>query len=55
VPANIHAAVAHVPFAGGEASPLWERIPEQILYLGVALWVARTATTTSSVKESVYA
>ncbi|MFI5691376.1 hypothetical protein ACIA58_06015 [Kribbella sp. NPDC051586] len=57
LPANIHAAVAHVPFAGGEATPLWQRIPEQILYLAVALWVARTAhlRTTTPVKESVHA
>ncbi|MFD3404448.1 hypothetical protein ACFWUU_27405 [Kribbella sp. NPDC058693] len=53
LPANIHAAVAHVPFAGGEATPLWQRIPEQILYLAVAIWVARTANTTTPVKESV--
>ncbi|WP_329004474.1 hypothetical protein OHA18_13870 [Kribbella sp. NBC_00709] len=55
LPANIHAAVAHVPFAGGEATPLWQRIPEQLLYLAVALWVARTARTTTPVKENVYA
>jgi hypothetical protein len=48
-------ASAHfVPAAGGEATPLWQRIPEQILYLAVALWVARTVTTTPA-KESVYA
>ncbi|HZX08339.1 hypothetical protein [Kribbella sp.] len=51
VPANIHAAVAHVPFAGGAASPLWERIPEQLLYLAVALWAARSATTKPLVEE----
>ncbi|GAA3080526.1 putative membrane protein [Kribbella aluminosa] len=51
LPANIHAAVAHVPFAGGEATPLWQRIPEQILYLAVALWVARAATTKAPVRE----
>lgn len=58
LPANIHAAVADVPFAGGEATPLWQRIPEQVLYIAVALWVARTATTstaTTTVKESVHA
>ncbi|WP_432884493.1 DoxX family protein [Kribbella sp. CA-245084] len=55
LPANIHAAVAHVPFAGGEATPLWQRIPEQILYLAVALWVARSARSITSVKEYVYA
>jgi uncharacterized membrane protein len=55
LPANIHAAVAHVPFAGGEATPLWQRIPEQVLYLAVALWVARTSRATAPVKEEVYA
>ena len=55
LPANIHAAVAHVPFAGGAATPLWQRIPEQVLYLAVALWVARTATRTAPIKEHVYA
>ncbi|MDX2972395.1 hypothetical protein PWY87_34625 [Kribbella solani] len=56
LPANIHAAVADVPFAGGAATPLWQRIPEQILYLAVALWIARTANTrtTTPVEESVY-
>ena len=59
LPANIHAAVADVPFAGGEATPLWQRIPEQILYLTVAVWVARTAThaplaNQAELKESVY-
>lgn len=29
LPANIHAAVADVPFAGGEATPLWQRIPDR--------------------------
>ena len=46
IPANIYAAVADVPFAGGEATPLWQRIPEQVLYIAVALWVARTAKST---------
>ncbi|TCC15693.1 hypothetical protein [Kribbella speibonae] len=55
LPANIHAAVADVPFAGGEATPLWQRIPEQILYLAVALWVARPARAAAPVKEEVYA
>ena len=59
LPANIHAAVADVPFAGGEATPLWQRIPEQILYLAVAVWVARTATRAplanhAEPKENVY-
>ncbi|TCC56221.1 hypothetical protein E0H73_34295 [Kribbella pittospori] len=56
LPANIHAAVADVPFAGGEATPLWQRIPEQILYLAVALWVAKTTKPIAAQqKELVYA
>ncbi|MEV4392023.1 hypothetical protein [Nonomuraea sp. NPDC049607] len=37
LPANIYAAVSDVPFAGGEASPLWQRVPEQVLYIAAAL------------------
>ncbi|GAA3527328.1 hypothetical protein GCM10022419_002620 [Nonomuraea rosea] len=40
LPANIYAAVADVAFAGGTATPLWERIPEQVLYIGIAVWAA---------------
>lgn len=40
LPANIYAAVAEVP----DASPLWLRIPEQIIYIAVALWAASPAT-----------
>lgn len=57
LPANIHAAVADVPFAGGAATPLWQRIPEQILYLAVALWIAKTtkpATAAAQRKELVH-
>ncbi|MGA8117274.1 MAG: hypothetical protein WCA46_26875 [Actinocatenispora sp.] len=43
LPANIYAAVADVPFHGGAPTPLWQRIPEQVLYIGVALWVSRTS------------
>jgi uncharacterized membrane protein len=43
LPANIHAAVAALPIAGEPASPLWQRVPEQILYIGVALWATRGA------------
>ncbi|MFE5795678.1 hypothetical protein ACFQ8C_24310 [Streptomyces sp. NPDC056503] len=38
LPANIHAAVSHVDFAGEPATPLWFRIPEQLLFIGIALW-----------------
>ncbi len=46
LPANVYAAFADIPFAGGEATSLWLRVPEQLLYIAVALWVARTADST---------
>ncbi|WP_328989848.1 hypothetical protein OG394_26780 [Kribbella sp. NBC_01245] len=42
LPANIYAAVADVPFAGDAPSPLWTRIPEQILFIAVAALAARS-------------
>ncbi len=45
LPANIYAAVADVPFNGGDATPLWLRIPLQAIYIAAALWVARTTGT----------
>ncbi|WP_432943310.1 DoxX family protein [Kribbella sp. CA-253562] len=48
LPANIYAAVEQIPFAGGAASPLWQRIPEQVLYLAVAVWAARSTRTPST-------
>jgi uncharacterized membrane protein len=48
LPANIHAATADVAFANGDpATPLWQRIPEQVLYLAVVVWVARSADSTA--------
>lgn len=44
LPANVYAAVADMPFAGGDATPLWLRVPEQVLYIAVALF-ARVRTT----------
>ncbi|MFE5675369.1 hypothetical protein ACFQ7B_23930 [Streptomyces erythrochromogenes] len=38
LPANTHAAVEHIPFNGEPATPLWFRIPEQVVFIGVALW-----------------
>ncbi|MEV4110617.1 hypothetical protein [Nonomuraea sp. NPDC049695] len=35
LPANVYAALA-----GQDVTPLWERIPEQVLYIAVALWAA---------------
>ncbi|MFF9016720.1 DoxX family membrane protein [Streptomyces sp. NPDC014870] len=43
LPANINAAVAEIPFAGEPASPLWQRVPEQVLYIAMALWATRGA------------
>ncbi|MFC0624903.1 DoxX family protein [Kribbella deserti] len=40
LPANIYAAVADVPFNGEAATPLWQRIPEQLLFIAVACWAA---------------
>nr|WP_221382520.1 hypothetical protein [Actinoplanes polyasparticus] len=41
IPANIYAAAADIPLNGDPATPLWFRIPEQIIYIAVALWAAR--------------
>lgn len=38
LPANIHAAVEQIPFNGEPATPLWFRIPEQMIFIAVALW-----------------
>ncbi len=47
LPANIYAAIDNVDFANGEpATPLWQRIPEQLLYIAVVLWAARSADST---------
>ena len=47
LPANIYEAVANISFANGEAAtPLWQRIPEQLLYIAVVLWAARSADST---------
>jgi uncharacterized membrane protein len=57
LPANIYAATADVAFNGEPATPLWQRIPEQVLYIAVALWVAQASRRTSirSIsKENVY-
>ncbi len=48
LPANIHAALAGVTLAGEAATPLWQRIPEQILYIGIALWAAGVMARPSS-------
>lgn len=47
LPANVYEAVADISFAGEPPSPLWQRIPEQILYIGFALWAALTSPRSS--------
>ncbi|MGY2062186.1 DoxX family protein, partial [Nocardia gipuzkoensis] len=43
LPANIYAAVCDIPLHGASVPPLWVRIPEQLLYIAVALWATRAA------------
>jgi len=43
LPANIYAALEGIPLAGDPATPLWIRVPEQLVYIAVALWAAWTA------------
>ncbi|MFC4060989.1 hypothetical protein ACFOWE_22025 [Planomonospora corallina] len=53
LPANVHAALAGVTLAGEAVTPLGQRVPEQILYIGVALWAAGAAAERSSRAASV--
>jgi uncharacterized membrane protein len=39
-PANINAALRQVPLRGRPATPLWLRIPMQVLFIALALWGA---------------
>ncbi|MEV5829260.1 hypothetical protein AB0L25_27235 [Spirillospora sp. NPDC052242] len=51
-PANVYAALEDVPLGDDPATPLWFRIPEQVLFVAVALWVsARPATDRPDVRE----
>ncbi|WP_217998033.1 DoxX family protein [Nocardia paucivorans] len=43
LPANIHADLADIPLNGEPPTPLWFRIPEQIVYIAVALWASGAA------------
>ncbi|WP_405763375.1 hypothetical protein OG234_32970 [Streptomyces sp. NBC_01420] len=40
LPANVYAALEDVPLDGDPATPLWFRIPEQAVYIAVALLAA---------------
>ncbi|MFI5715972.1 hypothetical protein [Nocardia sp. NPDC051750] len=46
IPANIYAAVEDIPLNGEPPTPLWFRIPEQIVYFVLALWVSRALPVT---------
>lgn len=39
-PANINAALRRVTLGGRKASPLWLRVPMQVLFIALALWAA---------------
>jgi uncharacterized membrane protein len=39
-PANVNAALNQVPLRGRAATPLWLRVPLQLLFIGLALWAA---------------
>jgi len=40
LPANIHAALNQLSLRGRATTPLWLRIPLQLLFIGLALWAA---------------
>jgi uncharacterized membrane protein len=39
-PANINAALRRVPLRGRPATPLWLRLPMQVLFIALAVWMA---------------
>ncbi len=39
-PANVNAAIKHVPLRGKQPTPLWLRLSMQIVYIGLSLWAA---------------
>lgn len=39
-PANLNASRKQIPLRGKPPTPFWLRLIEQVLYIGVALWVA---------------
>ncbi|KAK1177572.1 hypothetical protein B7755_004960 [Streptomyces sp. NBS 14/10] len=42
-PANVYAAIEDIPLGSDPATPLWFRLPEQLLFITVALWAAGRA------------
>jgi uncharacterized membrane protein len=39
-PANVKAALEQIPLGGKPPTPLWLRLPMQLLFIGFALWAA---------------
>ncbi len=37
-PANINAALRHIPLRGRPPTPLWLRVPMQVLFIGAVCW-----------------
>src|SRR5262249_40392847 len=37
-PANVHAAIDHIPIGGAAATPIAQRTLEQLVFLGAVLW-----------------
>lgn len=42
-PANTYAALKHIPLRGRGPTPLWLRLPMQLIWIALLLWVALTA------------
>lgn len=42
-PANVHAALKHVPLRGKSPTPLWLRLPMQLIWIALLLWIVLTA------------
>lgn len=40
-PANVAAAVNRVPMRGRPPTPLWQRVPMQLLFVGLTLWTSQ--------------
>ena len=39
-PANVNGARNHIQLRGKQATPLWLRLPMQLVYIGLAIWSA---------------
>ncbi|MFF5446202.1 hypothetical protein [Streptomyces sp. NPDC012888] len=52
LPANVHAAVAGITLDGEPATPLWFRIPEQVLFIAIALWAWAPARAAAAARRT---